>query len=85
MTITSSELRRRRLQSDATRYNDEDGHERRWVTGPTLRRMLDISPPTLWRWRRKPDFPRAKVIHGRTFYNLAEVDAWMAAQPDVAA
>ncbi len=85
MRVSPSELSRRRRQSAAALRDDADVRERRWVTGPSLRRMLDISAPTLWRWRRKPGFPRAKIIHGRTFFDLGEVERWMDAQPEAAA
>ena len=52
------------------------------VSGPSLRRMLDISAVTLWRWRHdeKSKFPSAKVINGRLFFVWAEVEAWIAEQ-----
>jgi predicted DNA-binding transcriptional regulator AlpA len=55
--------------------------ERRWVTGPTLRNILDISAPTLWRWRRTGGFPTAKSINGRLFFYWPDVQAWLDRQP----
>ena len=55
-----------------------------WVTGPTLRKILDISAPTLWRWRRAGGFPTAKSINGRLFFPWHEVAVWLDKQPDAA-
>jgi predicted DNA-binding transcriptional regulator AlpA len=57
-------------------------HERRWVTGPALRKILSISSVTLWRWRHGEGFPLAKSINGRLFFSWDEVEAWLEAQPD---
>jgi predicted DNA-binding transcriptional regulator AlpA len=62
----------------------KDRRERRWVTGPALRKILNISSVTLWRWRRNNGFPVAKIINGRLYFPLHEVDAWLEAQPDAA-
>jgi predicted DNA-binding transcriptional regulator AlpA len=58
--------------------------ERRWVTGPTLRKILNISAVTLWRWRQKNGFPTAKSINGRLYFLWHEIEAWLEAQPDAA-
>jgi hypothetical protein len=60
------------------------GRVSRRVTGPTLRNILDISAVTLWRWRKKDGFPVAKSIHGRLYFSLDEVMAWLEQQPDAA-
>ena len=51
------------------------------MTGPTLRRMLNISAVTLWRWRRDRDFPIGKRINGRLYFPLRDVTLWLNAQP----
>jgi predicted DNA-binding transcriptional regulator AlpA len=52
------------------------------VSGPSLRRVLDISAVTLWRWRHdeRAGFPSAKSINGRLYFPWAEVQAWLAKQ-----
>jgi predicted DNA-binding transcriptional regulator AlpA len=55
---------------------------RDWVTGSTLRKRLNISAVTLWRWRHGGNFPLAKSINGRLFFSWDEVEAWLDAQPD---
>jgi hypothetical protein len=82
--LSEGEQRRQSWQSQQRMTAGEDRRERRWVTGPALRRMLDISPPTLWRWRHAAGFPVAKLINGRLYFALDEVEAWMAAQPNAA-
>jgi predicted DNA-binding transcriptional regulator AlpA len=82
--LSEGEQKPRSWQSQQSRSSGEDLRERRWVTGPALRRMLNISPPTLWRWRHAGGFPIAKLINGRLYFALDEVEAWMAAQPNAA-
>jgi hypothetical protein len=56
------------------------------VSGPNLRRMLDISAVTLWRWRHDVNagFPRARLINGRLYFLWQEVQAWLAKQDQAA-
>lgn len=56
------------------------------ISGPKLRVALDISAPTLWRWRHDKDceFPKAKNINGRLYFHWPEVQAWLDRQPDAA-
>jgi hypothetical protein len=56
------------------------------VSGPKLRRILDVSPVTLWRWRhdKTMGFPAAKRIQGRLYFPWHEVAAWLEQQPEVA-
>jgi hypothetical protein len=67
-------------QSVKARTRVED--RRDWVTGSTLRKKLNISAVTLWRWRHGEGFPLAKSINGRLFFSWDEVEAWLEAQPD---
>jgi hypothetical protein len=77
------EQARPRRQSDAAPRNDEDG--RRWVTSNTLRRYIDVSTVTLWRWRQDPTFPPPRVINGRNFYHLPSVEAYLISKSKTAA
>jgi predicted DNA-binding transcriptional regulator AlpA len=73
----------RALQS---KKSDDAAEQSRLVTGPALRRLLNISAVTLWRWRhdKAAGFPAAKLINGRLYFSLVEVDAWIARQPAAA-
>jgi hypothetical protein len=82
--MSRTELYRRRRQSEAACRNDEDGRERRWVTSNTLRRYIDVSAVTLWRWRQDPTFPPVRVINGRNFYDLPAVEAYLIAKSEAA-
>jgi hypothetical protein len=76
-TKTASSRRRETRQSEAAIS------QHLWVTGPTLRKALNISPVTLWRWRHNPGMasPAAKRINGRNFFAWNEVTAWLKNQP----
>jgi predicted DNA-binding transcriptional regulator AlpA len=71
--------RRWRLLEAARRLREEQ-RERHLVTGPTLRALLDISAPTLWRWRKTPGFPRVLTINDRNYFVWAEILAWLDGQ-----
>ena len=68
--------RRWRLLEAAQRLRQEQ-RERHLVTGPTLRALLDISTPTLWRWRKRAGFPQARIINDRTYFVWAEILVWL--------
>ena len=84
--IFQSEQNRRESLLEAAIEHGRPQLERHWVTGPTLRKILNISSVTLWRWRHNPSmgFPPAKRINGRTFFVWHEVVAWLEKQPDAA-
>ena len=87
MKLNSADLSERegraRQPVEATK-SDFPQLERGWATGPILRKMLNITPVTLWRWRhrKKLGFPAAKSINGRLFFPWHEVAAWIDKQPD---
>jgi len=82
--ISKGERQRRHQQSSLAIQQGLPRLERRWVTGPTLRKTLNISPVTLWRWRRAGGFPTAKRINGRLYFAWHEVAAWFDKQQDAA-
>jgi hypothetical protein len=80
------ERERRDRQSAVVIEQSFPRHERAWVTGPTLRKFLNISAVTLWRWRHRAEggFPPAKSINGRLYFYWPDVQAWLDKQPIVA-
>ena len=52
------------------------------VPASKLRRMLGVTPVTLWRWRHdeRTSFPHAKLINGRLYFTWVEVQAWVERQ-----
>jgi hypothetical protein len=83
LNISQREQERRARQSQATIEQQLPQLERRWVTGPTLRKILNISAVTLWRWRHRQGsgFPAAKSINGRLYFYWPDVQAWLDKQP----
>jgi len=77
--ISQREQERRARQSSSAIQQGLPLLERRWVTGPTLRKILNISPVTLWRWRhnKSSGFPAAKSINGRLYFYWPDVQAWL--------
>jgi hypothetical protein len=84
--ISQREQERRARQSKVAIEQGLPQLERSWVTGPTLRKNLNISSPTLWRWRHDPSmgFPIAKRINGRLYFRWDDVQAWLAKQQQAA-
>ena len=58
-----------------------------WMPAPKLRRLLNISAVTLWRWRHNETlkFPRAKEINGRLYFRWGAVCEWYQRQPNAQA
>jgi len=82
-TTSRREQKRRALQSSAAIQQGLPHLERCWVTGPSLRKILNISSVTLWRWRHREGsgFPPAKNINGRLYFYWPDVQAWLDKQP----
>jgi predicted DNA-binding transcriptional regulator AlpA len=51
-----------------------------------LRRQLNVSPMTFWRWLHNPkmDFPTGVRINNRVYFRWPEVQAWLARQQQAA-
>jgi predicted DNA-binding transcriptional regulator AlpA len=80
---TSRRKQQRAHQSSVAIQQGLPHLERSWVTGPTLRKMLNISSVTLWRWRHRKssEFPAAKSINSRLYFYWPDVQAWLDKQP----
>lgn len=58
--------------------------------GPPSLRLLDkaevcsianVTFPTIWAWMRRGQFPRSRIVGGKSMWRSDEVAAWMAALP----
>ena len=82
--ISRREKERRAGQSWSAIQQRVPQLKRRWVTGSTLSKILNISSVTLWRWRRAGGFPLAERINGRLYFPWDEVADWLDKQQDAA-
>jgi transcriptional regulator with XRE-family HTH domain len=48
-----------------------------WARNAQLAKYAGVSSMTIWRWKQIPDFPKAAVINGIEYRNIAEFDNWM--------
>ena len=50
------------------------------MKGEVLERV-GVSFPTVWLMMRRGEFPRARVVGGRSAWLSSEIDAWIAGLP----
>jgi predicted DNA-binding transcriptional regulator AlpA len=43
--------------------------------------IANVSFPTVWAWMRAGQFPRSRVVGGKSMWVSTEIEAWMAALP----
>lgn len=57
-----------------------------YLSDTDLAKRYNIARPTVWRWHREQsNFPRAvRLTKGCTRWKLSEIEAWEAAQVEVA-
>ena len=58
-----------------------------WLSASKVRKRLgDISPVTLWRWRHDPKlgFPPGRCINGRWYFQWSRVSDWHGRQAEAA-
>jgi predicted DNA-binding transcriptional regulator AlpA len=60
------------------------------LAAPGVVRLLDkhevcaiagVSFPTIWTWMRGDNFPRSRVVGGKSVWLSSEIDAWLAQLP----
>jgi predicted DNA-binding transcriptional regulator AlpA len=60
------------------------------LAAPGVVRLLDkhdvcaiagVTYPTIWEWMRGDNFPRSRVVGGKSMWLSTEVEAWLAALP----
>jgi prophage regulatory protein len=60
---------------------DTDGDGIRLLSKVEVCDRTGISFPTIWKWMRSGNFPRARALGGSTVWIAAEVEQWMASLP----
>src|SRR6516164_433388 len=43
--------------------------------------IANVTYPTLWAWMRAGQFPRSRIVGGRSMWRSDEIDTWLAALP----
>jgi predicted DNA-binding transcriptional regulator AlpA len=43
--------------------------------------IVGVTYPSLWAWMRAGNFPRSRVVGGRSMWRSDEIDAWLAGLP----
>lgn len=51
------------------------------IPQPRLKEILGVSQMTLYRWRKKQDFPKARIIEGRLYFHADEIRDWVNSRP----
>jgi predicted DNA-binding transcriptional regulator AlpA len=53
----------------------------RLISKPEVLDRVGVTFPTLWAWMRAGNFPRARILGGRTCWLESEIDAWIENRP----
>src|SRR5262245_23054297 len=53
----------------------------RLLSKPEVLTIVGCSFPTLWQMMRRGEFPRSRIVGGKSMWVSTEVEAWMAALP----
>ena len=44
-------------------------------------RIANVTFPTIWQWMRNGEFPRSRIVGGKSMWLSTEIEAWIAALP----
>lgn len=44
-------------------------------------RIANVTFPTIWQWMRDGEFPRSRIVGGKSMWLSTEIEAWIAALP----
>lgn len=78
--------RRTKLSKEIARTGQPANSDAILIGQSKLRRQLNVSPMTFWRWLHDESlaFPAGIRIKDRVYFRVAEVHAWLARQQQVA-
>ena len=43
--------------------------------------IVGVTYPSVWTWMRAGNFPRSRIVGGRSMWRSDEIDAWLAGLP----
>lgn len=67
----------RKALEEAKHEDPSSLHQSDWVSNKSALKMLDVSPATLYRYRREGTLPYSKVGQ-KVFYRLSDIDELLA-------
>ena len=53
----------------------------RLLDKPEVLEITGVTFPTIWAWMRRGEFPRSRIVGGKSMWLSTEVEAWLAALP----
>ena len=79
--IRAAPAREPPLPTAPERVGEAQGPPRRLIPKAEVLVVAGCTYPTLWKMMREGNFPRSRVVGGKSMWLSSEVDAWMAALP----
>jgi predicted DNA-binding transcriptional regulator AlpA len=50
----------------------------RLLSRPEILAIANVTYQTIWAWMRKGEFPRSRIVGGKSMWLSTEVDSWLA-------
>jgi predicted DNA-binding transcriptional regulator AlpA len=72
-----------------TDHHQHDGRHVRGTRAPPIRLLnrhevctiANVSYPTVWQWMRDGNFPRSRIVGGKSMWLSSEIEAWLSRLP----
>jgi predicted DNA-binding transcriptional regulator AlpA len=67
--------------SQHTQQSTESRSPPRLLKKSEVLAIVGVTYPSLWAWMRAGNFPRSRIVGGRSMWRSDEIDAWLAGLP----